>query len=284
MQMSCLPVSLYRDLSAGRVTLGDWFGLAAELGLDGADISVVHLAEDSSAYLADVRAQAAARGLCIAMLVTYSDFTQADAAGRRRQVEMLRRHIAMAAELGAGFLRVTAGQAHPGVGRAEGIAWAVEGLSICAEEARAANVTLAYENHTRGYGWAHNDFSQPAEIFLDIVRQTEGSGLRVLYDTANTLAHGDDPLTVLRDVLPRIAVVHVNDIRRAGFFEPVVAGSGVAPIAAICRVLVEAGFDGWISVEEASNQGEAGFRQAIPFTERAWLEAGGAPRPRRSRT
>lgn len=286
MQMSCLPVSLYRDLSAGKITLDDWFRFAAELGLDGADISVVHLAEDSPSYLADVRAQAAAHGLCIAMLVTYSDFTQARPEGSpaewQRQVELLRRHIAVAAELGAGFVRVTAGQARPGVGRDEGIAWAVEGLSACAEEARSANVILAYENHTRGYGWTHNDFSQPAEIFLEIVRRTEGSGLQVLYDTANTLAHGDNPLDVLRSVLHRIAVVHVNDIRRAGYFEPVIVGTGVAPIRSIYQVLVEAGFDGWISVEEASNQGEAGFRQAIPFAERAWLEAGGAPRQRRA--
>jgi len=33
-------------------------------------------------------------------------------------------------------------------------------------------------------------------------------------------------------------------------------------------------------VEEASNQGEAGFRQAIPYVERIWAEAGGAARMR----
>ena len=44
MQFSCLPVSLYTAISAGERTLADWFRLAAALGLDGADISVAHLA------------------------------------------------------------------------------------------------------------------------------------------------------------------------------------------------------------------------------------------------
>ena len=281
MQMSCLPVSLYANLSAGRITLDDWFRFAAELGLDGTDVSVVHLANYSPAYLAEVRAQAENRGLRIAMLVTYSDFTHPDAAERARQIAALQQNIEVAAALGAGFVRVTAGQSHPSVTRDEGIGWAVEGLTACLEQAQAAGVTLAYENHTRGYGWTYNDFSQPAGIFLEIVQRTEGSGLRILFDTANTLAHGDDPLAVLHSVLPRIAVVHTNDIRRAGHFEPVVVGTGVAPIAAIYRVLAEAGFDGWISVEEASGQGESGFRQAIPYADRTWVEAGGSSRQER---
>ncbi len=280
MQMSCLPVSLYAALSAGELTLGGWFRLAAELGLDGADVSVMHLAGHTPAMLAAVRRQAEDCGLRIAMLVAYSDFTQPDAAERAQQRQNLERRIETAATLGAPFLRVTAGQAHPGVSREDGIVWAVEGLTACLDAARTAGVTLVYENHTRGYGWSHNDFSQPAEVFLEIVRRTEGTGLRILFDTANTLAHGDDPLTVLHRALPRVAAVHVNDIRRAGHFEPVIAGTGVAPIAELLCELVRAGFDGWVSVEEASNQGEAGFRQAIPYVERIWAEAGGAARMR----
>jgi sugar phosphate isomerase/epimerase len=76
----------------------------------------------------------------------------------------------------------------------------------------------------------------------------------------------------------RLAVLHVNDIRRAGQFEPVVAGSGVVPLEAIFREVQAAGFDGWISVEEASRSGEAGFRQAIPYVEQLWRRVGGAPR------
>ena len=75
MKLSCLPVSLYPELSAGTRTLADWFRFAAELGLDGADVSVVHLASTEADYLRTLRSQATDAGVQIAMLVTYADFT-----------------------------------------------------------------------------------------------------------------------------------------------------------------------------------------------------------------
>ncbi|HMN29464.1 MAG TPA: sugar phosphate isomerase/epimerase family protein [Caldilineaceae bacterium] len=260
MKLSCLPVSLYPELTAGARTLADWFRLAAELGLDGADVSVVHLPGRRAADLRPVRQQAEAAGVQIAMLVTYADFTHPDATERARQVEEIQSLCEVAAELGASFMRVTAGQNHPGLERSAGIEWAVAGLTACLDKAAASGVTLCYENHTKGYAWTYNDFSQPADRFLEIVRRTAGTSLRLLYDTANTLAAGDDPLAVLEAVKERVSMVHVNDIRRAGFFET--------------------GFDGWVSVEEASKTGEEGFRLAIPTTERLWVAAGGSPRAR----
>ncbi len=270
MQYSSLPVSFYPDFNAGRRTLADWFAFAASIGLDGADISVAHLASLQPTYLDDLRQQATDAGVQIAMIVTYSDFTHPDAAERARQVAEVNTYLEAAARLGITFVRVTAGQRHPGVGREEGIGWAVTGLTSCLEQAAQAGVTLLYENHTKGAVWTYNDFSQPAEIFLEIVRQTEGTGLRLLYDTANTLATGDDPLAVLAQVKHRVAAIHVNDIQRAGYFEPCLVGTGVAPVREIFSLLHKTGFDSWISVEEASKTGEEGFRRAIPYVRELW--------------
>ncbi len=278
MKLSCLPVSLYPDLTAGTRTLVDWFNFAGALGLDGADVSVVHLQSQQPAYLQTLRRQAADAGVQIAMLVTYADFTHPEATERARQVEEIRAYCDVAAALGASFMRVTAGQAHPGVERADGIEWAVAGLTACLDKAAATGVTLCYENHTKGYAWTYNDFSQPADRFLEIVARTTGSSLKLLYDTANTLAAGDDPLAVLDQVKDRVAVVHVNDIRQAGRFEPVLLGAGVAPVQEIFARLIQNGFDNWVSVEEASKTGEDGFRRAIPLAEQLWVRAGGAPR------
>ncbi len=274
MQLSCLPVSLYRDFSAGRWSLGDWFRFAAGLGLAGADISVAHLESATPSHLERLRREAESAGVCICMVVGYTDFTHPDTGERARQVELLRRHIETAAGLGAPFIRVTAGQRWPDTPRSEGIEWAAAGLTACLDEAAAAGVTLVYENHSIGYGWQHFDFSQPADIFLEIVRRTEGSGLRLLFDTANNLAYGDDPLAVLEAVQPRVSVVHASDIARAGSYEPVVLGSGVVPNVDLLHRLRAAGWDGWVSVEEASRSGEEGFRQAIPAARRLWEEAG----------
>lgn len=273
MQLSCLPVSLYDDLSAGRLGLADWFVLAAHLGLDGADVSVVHLPSRLPADLADVRAQAADAGVSIPMLVAYTDFTHPDPAYRAGQQEQLLRDIEAATHLGASYIRVTAGQAHPGVGRDEGIGWAAAGLTSCVAEAGAAGVTLAYENHCKGYGWTHFDFSQPAQIFGEILDRTEGSGLKVLFDTANNLALNDDPQAVLAQVGERLAVVHASDFRRAGFFEPVVIGTGAAPLSALFADLRRMNFDGWLSIEEASRTGEAGFEGAVAEVRKLLIES-----------
>ena len=128
MKLSCLPVSLYPELSAGTRSLADWFRFAADLGLDGADVSVVHLASTETAYLHTLREQATDAGVQIAMLVTYADFTHPDSVERARQVDLLRRYIGVAALLETPYIRVTAGQAHPGLEREAATEWAVTRL------------------------------------------------------------------------------------------------------------------------------------------------------------
>ncbi|MFL5800959.1 MAG: sugar phosphate isomerase/epimerase family protein [Roseiflexaceae bacterium] len=278
MKLSCLPVSLYPDLTAGRLTPGAWFRMAGALSLDGADLSVAHVLSRASPYLDGLRQEAAEAGVQIAMLATYTDFTHPDAAERARQADDLRAWIEAAARMGVTFLRVTAGQAHPGTPPDAGLDWAAAGLSACLGDAEAAGVRLLYENHVRGAFWSYNDFTQPAERFLELARRTAGSGLGILFDTANCLALGEDPLAVLEQVREQVGAVHLSDIKRPGAFEPTLIGSGVAPIAAILRGLVASGFDGWLSIEEASRGGADSFPQAVAFADRAWRDAGGRPR------
>jgi len=284
MKLSCLPVSLYPDLASGRRTLGDWFRFAAMLGLDGADISVAHVGSRAAPYLDALRREAAEAGVQVAILATYTDFTRPDARERAHQVDDLRGWIAAAERVGAPFVRVTAGQAHAGVSEADGLEWAATGLTACLADARAAGVRLLYENHTRGSVWTANDFTQPAARFLDVARRTAGTGLEILFDTANCLALDDDPMAVLEAVADRVGAVHVSDIRRRGAFEPTLVGTGVTPIVSLLGALVARGFDGWVSLEEASRTGEDGFRRGVAATDRAWVEAGGKPRVFRLKT
>jgi sugar phosphate isomerase/epimerase len=283
MKLSCLPVSLYADLAAGRLTLGDWFRTAAQLGLDGADISVAHVASRAPQVLDAIKREAADAGVELAILATYSDFTHPDALQRSRQVDDVRRWIEAAGRLGVECVRLTAGQAHPGVLEDAGLGWAADGLIACVEEAAAAGVRLLYENHTRGSVWEYNDFTQPAARFLEVARRTRGAGVHILFDTANCLALDEDPLALLDEVIDRVCAVHLSDIRRRGTFEPTTIGTGAAPLALLLRRLTASGFDGWVSIEEASRTGMEGFRRAVAFADRAWVDAGGQPRGGRCR-
>jgi sugar phosphate isomerase/epimerase len=279
-RLSCLPVSFYPDLAAGRMTLADWFRTAARLGLDGADVSVAHVASRRPVDLQRLAQQAEEAGVDVPMLATYTDFTHPDPVYRAKQVDELRAWIEAADRLHVTFLRVTAGQARPHVEEPDGIGWAVDGLTACLSEARDAGIRLLYENHTRGSIWQWNDFTHPAARFLDVVSRTRGTGLEVLFDTANNLVLGDDPVLVLEAVIDRLGAVHLSDIARRGEYGPTVIGSGVAPLRPLVERIRSAGFDGWISVEEASRTGEDGFRRAVEFADRVWVEAGGSPRKR----
>jgi sugar phosphate isomerase/epimerase len=281
-KLTCLPVSLYPDLASGRMTLGEWFRAAARLGLDGADLSVAHVTDRRTDFLTSLRQEASDAGVHLPMLVTYSDFTHPDPYYRAHQIDDLRSWIDAAARLGVTFLRVTAGQAHPGVAEDAGLAWAVEGLTACLGHAQAAGVRLLYENHTRGSTWNLNDFTQGAARFLEVVQRTRGTGLEVLFDTANSVVAHDDPAAVLNQVIDRVGAIHLADVARHGAFEPTVIGTGVAPLRSLVERIRSSGFDGWISIEEASRTGEDGFRRAVAFADRVWGEAGGTPRVSRN--
>jgi sugar phosphate isomerase/epimerase len=282
LKLSALPVSLYPELASGRTTLAGWCRTAARLGLDGADLSVAHLTDCRPEFLTGLLREAGDAGVDLPMLVTYSDFTHPDRRYRARQIDELRTWIEVAARLHVTFLRVTAGQAHPGVSESDGLAWASDGLTACLGEAQSAGVRLLYENHTRGSTWTRDDFTHPAARFLDVVRRTRGTGLEVLFDTANSLAAQDDPEAVLEQVFDRIGAVHLSDIARRGAFEPAVVGTGVVPLRSLVGRLRSGGFDGWMSIEEASRTGENGFRLAIEFADRLWVELGGTPRARQT--
>jgi len=47
------------------------------------------------------------------------------------------------------MIRVVAGQAHPAVSRARGIAWMCDAIQALLPRACAAGITLAYESHTK---------------------------------------------------------------------------------------------------------------------------------------
>jgi sugar phosphate isomerase/epimerase len=117
------------------------------------------------------------------------------------------------------------------------------------------------------------DFSFPTDIFLENVDGTSDTPLGVNWDTANTLAYGDDAVPVLERVLSRVTSVHAAETAERGTLEPVLVGTGLVPFDEMFGMLKGAGFNGWICIEEASHQGKAGIKAATQFVRTAWEEA-----------
>jgi sugar phosphate isomerase/epimerase len=274
MHLSCLPVSFFSDMIEGRMSVAEWARMGAELGLDAIDLSILFVPDRSPAAVTALRRQIEAEGMQVAMVTSYPDFTHPEAAQRERELELELEVVDVAVSLGARMVRVTAGQAHPQISRAEGTAWAVAGLRRLVERTRHSGVTLVYENHAKPGAWQYTDFSQPPEIFLEIARDTADVGLAINFDTGNAAAFAaEGPIALLDQVIHRVASVHASDTAERGQLRHVLLGTGVTPFGAIFERLVQAGWDSWICMEEASYQGRAGVEAAARFVRQTWLHA-----------
>ena len=270
MKLSCLPVSLYEGIFSGERSVLDWVHLGGDLGLDGIDVSVKFFPSREKQMLEEICKEVEQMNLDLCTLVCYPDFTHPDIIEREREINQITLDIQLAATLGAKFLRVTAGQNHPGLEHEQAIGWVVEGFNRILDVAEKFGVILTYENHTKGAPWKYWDFSQPKDVFLEILGNFTNTSLKVCFDTANSLVLGEDPIELLKIVKNEVATVHVFDIRAANSFEPVLVGTGASPIREILSFLKHSGFDGWLSIEEASQMGYDGFARAISFVRDTW--------------
>ena len=270
MKLSCLPVSFFKDIIGGSMSVKDWARMGQEIGLDAIDLSILFVPDRSRSAVAELRRIIEAGGMRVAMVTAYPDFTHPDAAQRDRELTLAKEVVDVAAALGAEMVRVTAGQAHPETGREDGIRWATEGLQRLVDRTRKSGVRLVYENHSKPGAWAYTDFSQPPEIFLSILRATADVGLGLNFDTANATAFSRDPLELLDQCIGRVVSVHAADTAVHGELRPVLLGTGLAPFDAIFRRLVRAGWNNWICIEEASFQGRAGVEKAAQFIRNLW--------------
>ena len=273
MKLSCLPVSFFSDIMEGRMSVAEWARMGAELGLDAIDLSILFVPDREPSAVAALRRQIEDEGMQVAMLTSYPDFTHPDPAQRRRELDLEQQVVEVAAGLGAHMVRVTAGQAHPQTGRADGIGWAIEGLCRLSERTRGSGVTLVYENHAKPGAWQYTDFSQPPKVFLEIARGTDGVGLAINFDTGNAAAFAEDPVALLDQVIDRVASIHAADTAERGQLHHVLLGTGVTPFGPLFDRLVAAGWDGWICMEEASYQGRDGVQAAARFVRQAWAQA-----------
>jgi sugar phosphate isomerase/epimerase len=272
MKLSCLPVSFFNDITCGKMSVAEWARMGAGLKLDAVDLSILFLPERSIKAAETIRRQVEAEGIRITMLTTYPDFTHPDPVQRKKELELEIEAVHLAAALGALFIRVTAGQAHPETSSQDGINWAANGLSQLVETAGNLGVQLAYENHAKPGAWQYTDFSQPPEKFLEILSRVPSPCLGVNFDTGNATAFASDPVAFLKQIVKRVVSVHASDTSEVGRLNHVLLGTGVTPFQALFRGLKSSGWDGWICMEEASGLGRQGVEIAANTIRRIWAE------------
>jgi sugar phosphate isomerase/epimerase len=264
----CFMDQLVRDRT---MTVFDWIEMGADLPIDGLELYDGFLTSLDEAYLERVRSAIERHKLKMPMLCYSPDFTQPDAAARRAEVEKQKRMIEVTAFLGGGSCRVLSGQRRPEVSRRQGVEWVVgciRELLDCAAEKR---VVLAIENHYKDNYWQHPEFAQRREVFLEIVEQIDSPWFGVQFDASNAILAGDDPIELLERVKHRVVTMHASDrflkpghtreellevedaVGYAAILSHGVVGRGLNDYPRIFRILREAGYDGWVSIEDGLN-------------------------------
>lgn len=274
-QLAAFPKLYLEDLCNGTIPLTRWIELASALDLDGLEFYSGLTDLQDPASWGRYRDEVTAAGMCVPMLCCSPDFTHPDPGFRAAQVECERTWITMAAGLGAGFCRVLSGQRRPEVERDEGIEYAATCIRECLPFAADQGVTLILENHYKDGFWQLPEFAQSMDVFCDLLDAVgDHPNFGVNYDPSNTLLAGEDPLELLQRVKGRVVTMHASDrYLKHGTLEDLAREEGVTGYAArlahgeigkgmndydaIFTTLRDAGFDGWISIED----GEDGMDQ-----------------------
>jgi len=259
----------------GSMQLEQWIEMAATLPISGLEFYSGLLDLQDEANWPRYREIAEQAGLEIPMMCCSPDFTHPDPSFRNEQIEKEKFWIRMTAALGGSYCRVLSGQRRPEVSRDEGIRYAAESIRACIPYAQEQGVTLIIENHYKDNFWSFPEFAQYTDVFCDLVDALDDPGFGVNYDPSNTLIAGEDPIDLLERVKHRVVTMHASDryllegnwedLRKEemdveGYASRLChgeIGKGLNDYDRIFSILHDAGFDGWISIED----GVEGFDQ-----------------------
>lgn len=289
MPLVAFPKCYLEDLMTGEMTVEEWLDVAQRLDLDGVEFywGITPDPDESPDELDRIRSALDARGLEAPMMCYSPDFTKPEADQRRREVEQEKRAIQATARLGGSYCRVLSGQRRPEVDRDQGLDWVAECIADLLPFAADHGVTLVLENHYKDDYWDYPEFAQQMDAFLDLLdRIPDHPNFGVNYDPSNAVIADDDPIELLEAVSDRVVTMHasdryleggtVADLREmevdgsqgyADILEHGVTGEGMIDYDAVFSILADAGFDGWISIEDGydASVGEQHLRQSAQF-------------------
>lgn len=270
------------------LSLFDWIEMGATLGVEGLELYPGFFASMDRTYLAQVKEALQSHALLMPMLCASPDFTQADAQARRAEVQRHKTYIDLVAYFDAPeprTCRVLSGQRRPEISVDDGVAMTVECISSLLPYAAERGVILSLENHYKDGYWTHPEFAQHLAVFRRIVEAIDSPWFGVNYDPSNAILAGEDPLEVLQAVKDRVVSMHASDrglapghtveeLRRqedtigyAAILRHGEVGTGLNDYPTIFRVLRDAGFDGWVSIEDGMN-GLDEIRRSAQFLRR----------------
>ncbi|WP_341645532.1 sugar phosphate isomerase/epimerase family protein [Thauera sp. SDU_THAU2] len=228
-----------------RMSMGDFVDRAHELGVAGVSLESCFMPNPSREEVSRLRAQLDRLGLERVWAWGHPGGLQSGAAPE--QLGDLMRHTAIAAELGAGVMRICCGgrRTRPADWPAHKAALLPLLDEACAHAGRHG-VVLAIENHI--------DFL--ADELVELVEAVDSPWLGVCLDTANNLRMLEDPAVAIEKLAPYARATHIKDVaahrgnpREFAFWPSVPVGRGLIDVPRAFDALRRHGYRGLLALE-----------------------------------
>jgi sugar phosphate isomerase/epimerase len=268
----------------GSMKLSEWIRLAATLHVDGLEWYAGFLEMNDETHWGRFRDEVGSFGMTIPMMCCSPDFTHPDKSYRDQEIAKQKRWIDMTAALGGQYCRVLSGQRRPELTIEQGIDLAASCMEECLSYATRLQITLILENHYKDDFWQYPEFAQKEAVFCQLAERVQHPYFGINYDPSNTYLAGEDPISLLKKVLPRVVTMHASDrylrygtledLRREEHAEGYAKrlchgeiGKGLNDYDTIFHLLKGAGFNGWISVEDGI-EGMDQLERSVAFLKR----------------
>jgi sugar phosphate isomerase/epimerase len=151
-KISLNAYSFNTPLRSGEMTLADLLEFTASCGFEAIDITGYYFPGypeiPSRQVVNDFKRRAFLLGLDISGTGVRNDFTAPETANRKNDINLVKRWIELAADLGAPVVRIFAGRrVLQGADWQEAARWVADGINECADYGSRYGVMIALQNH-----------------------------------------------------------------------------------------------------------------------------------------
>ena len=246
---------------------------AAGIGFDGVELLHVQMDNETPAYLNSLKQAAFRHGLSLPMLSIHQDFVSPDPKERQEAVDHTKKCIGLAAKLGIPAVRLNSGRWNTikefddlmkvkgneppiaGYTDEDAFKWCIESINACLPDAEANGVVLALENH-----WG---LTTKVENLLRLFKGVNSPWLGINLDTGNW---PDDPYAGIEQLAPHAVIVQAKTYYGGGVWYTL-----DLDYARIAKILRNAGFRGWISLEmEGKEPADTAVPKSLDVLRRAF--------------
>ncbi len=251
---------------------------AHELGLHGIEILHRQLASEENSYVQGLKRRAFQLGLDVYNLSIHQDFVWESAEERQQHIDHTVRCIELANSMGIGSIRVNSGgwrkkgsfdeliaakgwvEPWDGYTKGDGFRWCVDAIHACLPHAERHGVMLLLENH-----WGLTTF---AADMIHLLETVDSPWFKAILDMGNFIFE-PDMYAAMAQLAPYVWLAHAKTYPGGGTWYTL-----DLDYARIFRMLLNAGFSGYVSIEmEGAEAAETAVPKSIATLQAAWQAA-----------